>query len=532
MDTPTEPLQVGQEGGIRSEYQSMSTLRQVYLDRARLNSTLTIPSLIPPDTSRNSGQKLPQPPHSIGARGVNNLSAKLLISLLPSNTPVFRMVVDDFDAQKIMEAMGKQGQGEIQKALSKIERAAMTDIDSIGARAPIGLALKHLLVAGNYLLFMDPDTGQIRGYPLSHYVIQRDTMGNLMKIITEETVAVSSLPANIQQAYKLEKTIKGEKEDSEVIAHTKVVKLADGRWQMSHEVCGVELTDKGGFYMADRMPYIALRLTPVEGEDYGRSMIEDVWGDLVSANNLRDALVKFAKAAAKVLFLVKPNASSKPRVLTAAQAGDFVTGNPDDITVLMLDKRQDFAVAQQVLQDVTRSLEFSFLLQSAASRDAERVTAEEVRQIIQELDAGLGGMHAALSADLQLPFVKILLWRMEKKGKIKLPKEIKPAIVTGIAALGRGQDRANLASAFADISQLGQLPPEILGRINLDEMIARVFASNNVDQNGLIKSQMEVDAENQEGMLTSLMQNAAPGMAQELTKGAVQGQLQENTQQG
>jgi hypothetical protein len=294
----------------------------------------------------------------------------------------------------------------------------------------------------------------------------------------------------------------------------------------------MSLDDKAGFYPKDKCPWIALRLNAVEGEDYGRSMVEDVWGDLVSANNLRDALVKFAKAAAKVLFLVKPNATTKPRVLTAAQAGDFVSGNPDDITVLMLDKRQDFAVAQQVLQDVTRSLEFSFLLQSAASRDAERVTAEEVRQIIQELDAGLGGMHAALSADLQLPFVKILLWRMEKKGKIKLPKEIKPAIVTGVAALGRGQDRANLASAFADISQLGQLPEAILQRVNLDELIARVFAANNVDQSGLIKSQAEVDSESSNNMLTSLVQNAAPGMAQELTKGAVQGQLQENTQQG
>ncbi len=509
-------------GGIKSEYDSMVTLRQVYLDRARENARLTIPALIPPDTTRNSGQKLPQPPNSIGSRGVNNLAAKLLISLFPSNTPVFRMVVDDFDVQKFAEKIGKKGQGEIQKALNKIERSAMQDIDSIGARAPIGLALKHLLVAGNYLIYFDPDSGEIRGYPLSHFVCQRDSMGNPMKYITEETVALSSLPEEIQASHKLQQQIKGEKPNKEVLAHTRVEKLADGRWKVSYEVCGQELKDKAGFYPKDKCPFIALRLIPVEGEDYGRSMVEDIWGDLVSANNLRDALVKFAKAASKVLFLVKPNASTRVRVLTAAQAGDFVAGNPDDIKVLQLEKSQDFRVAQEVLADVTRSLEFAFLLQSAASRDAERVTAEEVRQIIQELDAGLGGLHSALSADLQLPFVKILLWRMEKKGKFKLPKSIKPAIVTGVAALGRGQDRANLASAFGDLQLLNTVPMPVLQKIDLDELIARVFAANNVDQQGLILSEEDVALKQQQEQINQLLASVAPGATQELVKGAVQ----------
>ncbi len=443
------------------------------------------------------------------------------------------MVIDDFEVEKMMENAPKKGKGEIQKSLNKIERAGMQELDALGARAPIGLALKHLLVAGNYLIYMSPDTGEIRGYPISHYVCSRDSMGNPLKIITEETVAVSSLPLEVQEAHKIQAKIKGsEKPDKEVLAHTMIEKLADGRWKVRQEVCGIELKDLEGHYPKDKCPYIPLRLIAVEGEDYGRSMVEDLWGDLVSANNLRDALVKFAKAAAKVLFLVKPNASTRVRVLTQAQAGDFVAGNEGDISVLQLEKSQDFRVANEVLADVTRSLEFSFLLQSAAARDAERVTAEEVRQVIQELDAGLGGMHAALSADLQLPIVKLLLWRMEKKRKFKLPKSIKPAIVTGVAALGRGQDRANLASAFQDFAQLKMVPPEILQRMNIDELINRVYAANNVDPFGLMQSDEELAAAQQKQQLQALIQSAGPGAIQELTKGAVQGQLQDNQPQG
>ncbi|MGY5795197.1 portal protein len=524
---------MGEGSPIKGEYDELATVRTVYLDRARENARLTIPSLIPPDTTRNSGRRLPQPPHSIGARGVNNLAAKLLISLFPSNTPVFRMVIDDFEIEKMVENAPKKGKGEIQKALNKIERSGMQELDALGARAPIGLALKHLLVAGNYLLHMNASTGEIRGYPLSHYVCQRDSMGNPMKIIIEETVAVSSLPDHIREAHLIKSKIEGkDKPDKEVLAYTHIEKQFNGSWKVRYEVCGKELTDRAGSYPKDKCEFIPLRLIPVEGEDYGRSMVEDLWGDLVSANNLRDALVKFAKAASKVLFMVKPNAATRVRVLTAAQAGDFVAGDTDDVKPLQLEKSQDFRVAQEVLADVTRSLEFSFLLQSAAARDAERVTAEEVRQVIQELDAGLGGMHSALSADLQLPFVKLLLWRMEKLKKFKLPKSIKPAIVTGVAALGRGQDRANLASAFQDFNQLAQVPPQILQKMNLDELIARVYAANNVDPLGLMMSDEEQLAADQKAQLQNLLQNAGPGAIQELTKGVVQGQLQDNQPQG
>ena len=57
-------------------------------------------------------------------------------------------------------------------------------------------ALKHLIVGYNVSLFVSKDG--IRVFPLSQYVIDRDPMGNVLEIITKETVALKVLPEEVQ----------------------------------------------------------------------------------------------------------------------------------------------------------------------------------------------------------------------------------------------------------------------------------------------------------------------------------------------
>ena len=53
-------------------------------------------------------------------------------------------------------------------------------------------ALKHLIVAGNALLFVDKSG--LRVFPLSQFVIERDPMGNVLEIITKESIHYNALP--------------------------------------------------------------------------------------------------------------------------------------------------------------------------------------------------------------------------------------------------------------------------------------------------------------------------------------------------
>lgn len=523
-------------GSLASKYTSLLTFRDPYLQAARDNSALTIPSLIPPEDSgsKHSRKRLRQPDDSTGARGVNNLASKLLISMLPMNAPIFRMIINDMTVKRQLNAM--QGTSEVQKALGQIERAGMQEVDGAGVRGPAYVMLQHLLVAGNYLVHIDPATGKMRGYPLHSYVVERDRMGNVLNIIVQERVAKITLPEDLQKVLRAKAGRDADDTDKaastdEVFIHTAIQRVGPNRIRVWQEVEGEVVEGSDGFYTDDTNPWLPLRLITVDGEDYGRAFVSDLYGDLFNANELRRAIVTYSRAAAKVVYLVKPNSTTKPKALRDAMSGDFVAGNPDDIRTLAIEKQQDFNVAQSVYQDIKRALELSFLLNSTVQRQAERVTAEEVRAVIEELNTGLGGIQSLLSNEFQLPFVKLLLARMQRQKLFKLPQGIvKPTIVTGIAALGRSQDLQNFVMALNALAALNTVPPEFRARIKVTDFLNRVFTSAGVDMDGLILTDDEFAQQQQQEQLRQLAQQAGPGAIQQVTKG-IMDQQTASTQQ-
>ena len=52
-------------------------------------------------------------------------------------------------------------------------------------------------------------------------------------------------------------------------------------------------------------------------------------------------------------------------------------------------------------------MSYAFLLNTAIQRDAERVTAQEIRYMAQQLETAMGGIYSLLSQEFQLPLVTI-----------------------------------------------------------------------------------------------------------------------------
>ena len=116
---------VTRQNTAKERYETLKADRQQFLDRARECSELTIPSLIP-DEGHNSTSELYSPFQSVGARGVNNLASKLLLLLLPPNSPFFRLQVSG-DAKKEMEQQ-PDIKTQVEKSLSDIEREELFDL--------------------------------------------------------------------------------------------------------------------------------------------------------------------------------------------------------------------------------------------------------------------------------------------------------------------------------------------------------------------------------------------------------------------
>ena len=483
----------GETGTKRARYNRLTTFRDPYLQRARSCSVLTIPSLIPPEGSSGS-TVLPTPFQSLGARGVNNLASKLLITLLPPNAPFFKLVVDDFLLQ---ELTGEEGlRGEVEETFNSMERSVMTEIETSAIRPAVFESLKHLLVAGNVATYLNPKGG-MKIFPLGRYVARRDPMGELLELITEEHVSISDLPEEIQGEVTGEAGSSVTENGEKIICLYTCVKLVDNKWYVSQEAGGILVPESEGEYPKDKSPFSVLRFTGISGEDYGRGYVEEYKGDIQSLEYLTKAIVQGSAAAAKVLFMLRPSAVTEAADITESESGDIIVGNADDVSVLQLQKQADFQVAAQTIQRLEQALGLAFLMNTSIQRNGERVTAEEIRFMANELENALGGIYSSLSQEFQLPLVTVLMSRMEKQKKLPvLPKGmVRPQVTTGVDAIGRGQDSEKLRSWMEDISVLG---PEVVAEsIIASDYIKRSGVARGIDMKGLVKSPEDLQAEQQ-----------------------------------
>ena len=463
---------------------------------------------MPPDGS-NGQTKLYKPFQSIGARGLNNLANKLLIALLPPNAPFFRLVIDDFTLMKLTQREGMRA--ETEKTLNKIERSVQTEIESTLIRVKAVESFKQLLVAGNVLCHLPPDGG-MRAFHLDRYVLLRDPSGNLLEFVTKEAVSPIALPEEIRQAVvermKLVQTSQSNEKTVDLYTH---VERKHDKWTIYQEVKGIKVPGSQGWYPLDKLPWMALRWTSVEGESYGRGYIEELIGDLRSLEGLMKAIVEGAAAAAKVLFLVNPNGTTSIKAITDAPSGGVRSGNAQDVTTLQLDKYADFRVALETIKGLEQRLGMAFMLKSTIQRNGDRVTAEEIREVAGELDDGLGGFYSSMSQEFQLPLVKIKMAQMEKAKKLPpLPKDIiRPSITTGLEALGRGHDLNKLDALLQGIAQT--FGPEALAEhVNIGDYIMRRGTALGMDMDGLVKSPEQIAEAQQARQQQMMMERLGP----------------------
>lgn len=519
----------------KSRYARLESLRLVFLDRARRCSELTIPTLIPPQ-AHSASTRYYTPWQGIGAQGVNNLASKLLLSLLPPNSPFFRLSVDDFTIRELSQDPGARAK--IEEGLNKIERAVQNEIEGTGLRSPVFLALKYLIVGGNALVYL-PKDGGARIYRLDSYVVQRDHMGNVLEIIARDTVSPDTLSEEETALLGEAPEQDGENEprdpkgnvrhelkengspDKDIEVYTRLYR-EENSWYLYQEINDRVVPGSEGKWPLDKCPMIALRWTAIDGEDYGRSYVEEYLGDLISLEGLSKAIVEASAVAAKVVYLLNPNGVTRLKDLTGANSGDVIIGTDQDVASLQSEKQADMSIAYQAANTITDRLQKAFLMASSVQRQAERVTAEEIRLIASELEDALGGVYSILSQEFQLPLVTRLMDRMTKQKRLPaLPKGIvKPVIVTGLEALGRGHDLNKYQMMLQALAPLG--PQVVAEKLNVDDYIKRVGTSLGIDMDGLVKSAEQIAQEQQAAMAAQQQQQMAQ-MAQAGVPNAVKG---------
>ena len=165
-------------------------------------------------------------------------------------------------------------------ALVKVEQAVMTTLETANGRASLHEAFKHLLVGGNVLLYVD-DTA-IRVIHLDRYVLCRDPMGNVVEILVEEEVYPDALPDGFLDDEDEVDHAEGDGPTHKTIKLYTHVEYENGKCHWYQEAKGKEIPGTHGMCDQEVSPWIPLRFNRVDGEEYGRSYIEEYYGDLLA----------------------------------------------------------------------------------------------------------------------------------------------------------------------------------------------------------------------------------------------------------
>ena len=267
---------------------------------------------------------------------------------------------------------------------------------------------------------------------------------------------------------------------------------SSGSWRWHQEGDGMILEGSQSTAPKNASPWLVLRFNTVDGEDYGRGRVEEFIGDLRSLDGLSQALVEGASVASKVIFLVSPSATTKPGTLAKAGNGAIIQGRPEDVGVVQVGKTADFATAANLAAAIEKRILEAFLVMNI--RNAERVTAEEVRLTQLELEQSLGGLFSLLTVEFLVPYLNRTLLILQRSNQIpRLPKDVvRPKIVAGINSLGRGQDNEALTRFIGTVSQtLG--PEALLKFIDPSEAIKRLAAAQGIDVLNLVRTPEQLE---------------------------------------
>ena len=489
----------------RLRYAELQGGRSQFLDVARECSRLTLPYLVKDDDSGETHKNLPTPWQSVGAKSVVNLTSKLMLALLPPQTTFFKLQLRD---DKLGTELPLEMKSEMELSFSKMERMVMDYINASNDRVVLNQAIKHLIVGGNALVYMHKEG--LKCFPLNRYVVNRDGNGNVHEIVTKEIISKKLLGFEIPERKPNAVghdgiNTNGKDDDVEVYTYVRMDEKS-GRWTWHQEVDDKIVPDSRSTAPKSASPWLVLRFANVDGEDYGRGRVEEFLGDFKSLEALSQALVEGSAAAAKVIFTVSPSSTTKPAALQRAGNGAIIQGRPDDIGVVQVGKTADFRTAAEMANNIERRLQDAFLI--LAVRQSERTTAQEVQLTQLELEQQLGGLFSLLTEEFLRPYLARTLLVLQRSGQLpKIPKDfVRPQIVAGVNALGRGQDQQSLTQFITTIAQT--MGPEAIQKfIDPTEYLKRLAAAQGIDYLGLIKTPQQMQGEKQEQMQMAQQQS-------------------------
>lgn len=493
------------QGSIRHRWDTLHHAKGDLLTRSEQYAAWTLPVVFPPE-SFGSLHDTTLSNDSLGARGVNSMANKVVTTLFRMQGTFFRLRLDE-DQREQLNALSKDSKkADIGDALNKIEdvfnsteRKAMDRLNMVQFRDKAVDIAKLLLVTGNALQYT-PEDGPVQVYSVRDYCVVRDAAGTVIEIVTRDQKAFETFSPEVQMQLRNTRQYQvqsNQYEDRSPVTIYTQIKLKDhGKFRVKQAADLVDLSfgEHEVLYPKETLPWLPLTWNLSRGQDYGTGLVQDYAGAFHSIEVLTQNILNIAGIMGDIKWLVNPSSLIDVETLNRSPSGSYHSGKEGDITTPQMNKHADASFIQANIDKYTQQVSQAFMLNTGMVRDAERVTAEEIRMIAQELENAHGGVYSRLAHQWQTPLANILLDQIGFDGS---DWNVTPKIVTGLDNLSRAGEMDNLRLWVGDLAMLEAIPEDIRRVINPLKYAGMCGRNRQVDWETICFSDQEL-AEQQE----------------------------------
>jgi hypothetical protein len=501
----------------KERFSALDGKRRTMLKRHERYAAWTLPKVCLPDSNNENYDDVSHDYQSVGAQSVNHLTNKLMLALFAPSRPCMRL-----DATpKTKDALAAAANGDpaviasVAQQVTAAEKEATNLLDRRKLRPKLYEVIKNLIITGNVLLILDKET--IRAKGIKQYVVRRKSDGSVREIVTREPMAFDELEQDVQDYLNARQR----RQPNQAVELFCWLTLAPtGDMVMDQWVGSVKLPEEfSGKWAKGNCPYRPLTWDLASGHHYGTGLVEDYANDFAGLSQMSKAQAENAILSSEFRWLANPAGTTSIPEFVNSRNGDVLAGNKDDLYLVESSKRGDLQTIGAIASEYVNRIGRGFLLSSMLVRQAERVTAEEIRQTAQELETALGGAYSRIAGDFQGPLAGWLLAGVNPA----ILEDFTVTIITGMDALSRSGDLEDLKLWLADLAAVSQLPEPIQQILNMRVIVEALALPRRIDATLYLKSEAQIAQEQQAAMQAQQQamaeQSLVTASAQQVAKG-------------
>ena len=514
---------VERTGLLKAQWEKLDGQKGDLISRSQQYARWTVPSVCPEDNSGSS--EITRSNVAIGPRLVQHLANRVVDVMFPSDRPFFGLKLDPGIIRKLEQQYGEQVGAflaMVRKATNLAAEEAVTKLNLTKYRPVAIQSAMHQIITGNAVMRRLKDVSLV--YGVKDFCIKRNLSGEPITIILRDSKFFGTIPQSMQDAIKASSLAQTYNDDTKCALYTQYT-FDDNRWTEKQAVDNYDLDTSKSYTKLD-VPVYDLVWDLSRGEDYGRGLVESNATLFHNVNSTSDAILDLISILSDVKFLVNPASGLDIQELNNSERGSYHSGQKDDISTPDFPKVADLAQLREQVAEWERQLSQAFLYNSGTVRDAERVTAEEIRFYVKELESSFGGLYSRLALSWQKKEADFLLSQTEFKidgpgGKFEV------VIQTGLESLSREAELDSLRLALADLQMLNTIPEDMRVAFNARKFAEFIFTQRGLRIIEFLNTQEEIQQMQQAEAQAQQQQIAAQGasnVAEAAGKKAVEGQ--------